>query len=129
MVILWFSTTNYTSIRLTQSKNDNSLVAAPKPNGADVAGVTPAVVTVTKSHHSLPQRSSTPRHTTHKQWLIPLFGLVFRWILNSNRDHRLAKKWSRFFVWSQWLAERLAETELWTEWSLNPKLINSPLIG
>ena len=31
-----------------------------------------------------------------------------------------------FFVWTHWLAERLAETKLWTERSLNPKLINSP---
>jgi len=34
---------------------------------------------------------------------------------------------SFFFVWSQRLAECLAQTELRTERSLNPKLINSPV--
>jgi len=58
---------------------------------------------------------------------ISLFGLVFRSafrsVLNSDWDQRSAKKWSRFFVWSQ----RLAKTKLRTERSLNPKLINSPV--
>jgi len=34
---------------------------------------------------------------------------------------------SFFFVWTQRLAERFAETKLGTERSLNPKLINSPV--
>ena len=34
---------------------------------------------------------------------------------------------SFLFVWSQRLAERLAETELRTERSLNPIIINSPV--
>jgi len=66
-------------------------------------------------------------YRTH--WVMSLFGLVFHsafsWVQNSEWDQRSAKKWSRFFVWSQWLAERLAETKLRTETSLNPKLINS----
>jgi len=33
-----------------------------------------------------------------------------------------------FFVWTRRLAECLAETKLRAERSLNPKLINSPLI-
>ena len=32
-----------------------------------------------------------------------------------------------FFVWTQRFSERLAETKLRTERSLNPKLINSPV--
>ena len=65
------------------------------------------------------------------QRVISLFGLVFssafRSVLNSNWDQRSAKKWSRFLVWSQRLTERLAETKLRTDRSLNPKLINSPV--
>ena len=34
---------------------------------------------------------------------------------------------SFFFVWTERLAERFAETKLRTERSLNPKLINSPV--
>ena len=30
-------------------------------------------------------------------WVISLFGLVFRWVLNSDWDQRSARKWSRFF--------------------------------
>ena len=60
------------------------------------------------------------------KWVSSLFGSVFRWdfrwVLNSDWDQRSAKKWSRFFVWPQRLAERLAETKLRTERSLNPKL-------
>ena len=56
-----------------------------------------------------------------------LFGSVFRSVLNSDWDQRSAKKWGHFFVWSQRLAERLAETKLRTERSLNSKLINSPV--
>jgi len=50
--------------------------------------------------------------------LIPKFGL---------RPKISQKVKSFFFVWLQRLAERLAETELQTERSLNPKLINSPV--
>jgi len=57
--------------------------------------------------------------------VISLFGLVFRSVLTSDWDQRSAEKWSHRFVWSQWLAKRLAETKLRAEQSLNPKLINS----
>jgi len=40
---------------------------------------------------------------------------------------KISQKVKSFFVWSQRLAEHLAETELWTERSLSPKLINSPV--
>jgi len=33
------------------------------------------------------------------QWVIPLFGYVFRQVLNSDWDQRSAKKWSRFSFW------------------------------
>ena len=55
------------------------------------------------------------------QRVISLFGLVFRSAFRSVLNSYV------FFVWSQRLAERLAETELRTERSLNPKLINSPV--
>jgi len=65
------------------------------------------------------------------QRVVSLVGSVFRWdfrrVLNSDWDQRSAKKWSLFFVWSRRLAKRLAEIELRTERSLNPKLINSPV--
>ena len=63
-------------------------------------------------------------------WVISLFfSLSLRLSVSSKfgLKQRTAKKWSRFFRWSQQLAERLAETKLRTERSLNPKLINSPV--
>jgi len=40
---------------------------------------------------------------------------------------KISQMKSFFFVWTQRFAERLAETKLRTERSLNPKLINSPV--
>jgi len=38
---------------------------------------------------------------------------------------KISQKEKSFFVWTRRLAERFAETKLWTEQSLNSKLINS----
>ena len=58
------------------------------------------------------------------QRVISRFGSVFRWdyrwVLNSDWDQRYEPKSEVvFFVWSQLIAQRFAETKLWTERSLN----------
>ena len=60
---------------------------------------------------------------------IGLVSLSQRLSLSPKFGPKISKKWSHFFVWTQWYPERFAETKLETSESdrWNPKIINSPV--
>ena len=75
------------------------------------------------------QRTDGRTSNARTQWVISFFWICLSLrlspVLNWTETKDQLKVKSFFFVWSQRLAERLAETKLRTERSLNSKLINS----